>query len=379
MLWVVLFISFVLILLSLMKFRKVLNPFTLEVYFIVMFLIVPQLIFLNIDDKAETYVFSDLAILVYVLSIFMGTLIPIKGYKLKGLQNVKILNTLNGLMYCILIMPILPILLSYGITPSGFRQFYENVVFSKFASFYELSKIVLYFVIFYKLIRLQKFGVGFFLLFPFIFFYGSRFVILDFIIYLFIFLEHFKKLPFNKLVPGALIAAGVILIYSYFQFSQYDLLSTVVGYFDIYQNQSLVIKSIIEGKMDYYYGEIYGSSFLKYIPRILWSEKPHAFGFAILNYDIFPELAAKGHMPSFGLGSMFADFGFFGLAGFGFIAGFVRKFLYNCFLKSKNNITFFLFAFSINFLVVGFLVLHLILDELVQSVKTRSVTTNTSL
>lgn len=379
MLWVVLSVSILLILISMRKFSKALNPFTLEVYFIVMFLIVPQLIFVSIDDKAETYFYSDLAILVYVMAIFIGTLVPVKGYQLKGIQNVNLVNSLNVVMYCILIMPILPMLLSYGLNPGGFRQFYENVVFSKFASFYELSKIVLYFIIFFKLIRRQEFGIWFFILFPFIFFYGSRFVILDFIIYLFIFLEHFRNLPFKKLVPGALVAAGVILVYSYFQFSQHNLLSTVVAYFDIYQNQSLIIKSILEGKRDYYYGEIYGSSFLKYIPRILWPEKPHAFGFAILNYDIFPELAAKGHMPSFGLGSMFADFGYIGLASFGFFTGLIRKVLYNCFLRSKNNTSFFLFAFSINFIIVGFLIIHHLLDELIQSTKRGSVSTDNSL
>ena len=267
----------------------------------------------------------------------------------------------------------IPLLLQSGISAQGFRQFYETVVFSKFASFFELSKLVLYFIIFFKLINRQKFTVGFFFLFPLVFFYGSRFVILDCIIYLCVFLEQFKNLGMRRIITACLIGVIAIVIYTYLQFSsRYDISQHLISYFDIYKNQSYVINKFIAGDLQYYHGEIYFSSYLKFIPRIFWEGKPKEFGFAILNYAVFPQSAAAGYMPSFGLGTLFADFGFFSIVFFGFLSGFLRNFFYRIFLKSKNNLSFFLFVFPFGMITNIFLLIFLTLDFFIRLIRGRN-------
>lgn len=361
-------ISLILLGLSILRYRRVFNPFSLEAYFTIFFLMLPQLLLVQISSKAKDYYFySDLVIIIYVASIFVGTLINVNSFKIRPIENVKIVNTFNIALYAALLIPLMPMLLSSGFSAAGFRNFYETVVFSKFASFFELSKLVLYFIIFFKLINKQKFTIGFFLLFPLVFIYGSRFVILDFIIYLCVFLEQFKNLGARKILVACLIGAFFIGGYTYLQLSaKYTIHEHLVSYFDIYRNQTLIINMLMNGDIDYYHGEIYFSSYLKYIPRILWEDKPKEFGFAILNYAVFPEHAAKGYMPSFGLGSLFADFGFYSIIFTGVFTGFLKNFFYRIFLKSKNNLTFFLFVIPFSIVSNIFLVLFLVIDNFVR-------------
>jgi hypothetical protein len=371
MLIVALIISLILVALSIVRYKKVFNPFTIEVYFTIFFLILPQLLIIT-DLTPERHFYSDLVIIIYVLSIFLGTLLNVNSFKLRSLENVGTINKLNILLYVALIMPMIPLFLEGGISAQGFRRFYETVVFSKYASFFELSKLVLYFIIFFKLINRQKFSPGFFILFPLVFFYGSRFVILDFIIYLCVFLEQFKNLGIKSIITTCLIGALFIITYTYFQFSsRSNLTEHLTSYFDIYKNQSYVINKFIDGDIPYYYGELYFSSYLKFIPRIFWEDKPKDFGFAILNYAIFPESAAKGYMPSFGLGSLFADFGFFSVIMTGFLSGFIKNFFYRILQKSKNNLSFFLFVFPFGMITNFFLIIYLSLDYLLRLLSKR--------
>ena len=247
---------------------------------------------------------------------------------MKEIENVKVINNLNIVLYVLLVMPMVPFILAAGISAQGFRQFYETVVFTKFASFYELSKLVLYFIIFFKLIKKQKFTLGFFILFPLVFVYGSRFVILEALIYLCVFLEQFKNLGVKRIVFTCFIGAVLIGVYTSLQFTTDNMRDILRSYFDIYRNQSLVINKMMDGEMEYYHGELYFSSYIKFIPRILWEGKPKQYGFALLNYAILPEQAAAGYMPSFGLGVLFADFGFISIVATGIMIGFIRNFFY---------------------------------------------------
>src|SRR5688572_18945824 len=275
-----LIISLVLVGISILRYKKIFNPFTIEVYFTIFFLILPQLLIVKTGAINNEFFYSDLVIITYVLSIFFGTFLNINSFKLRAIENVNTINSLNILLYAALIMPMIPLLLRSGFSAQGFRQFYETVVFTKFASFFELSKLVLYFIIFFKLINRQKFTPTFFLLFPLVFFYGSRFVILDCIIYLCVFLEQFKNLGIKKIIAACLIGALFIGVYTYLQFSsRYNMSQHLVSYFDIYKNQSYVINKFIKGDMEYYHGKIYFSSYLKFIPRIFWEGKPKEFGF----------------------------------------------------------------------------------------------------
>lgn len=362
MLIAALILSLILALLSIVRYGKAFNPFTMEAYFTVLFMIVPQMFLITSETDFKYYFWSDLVIMVYITSIFVGTMININSFKLKAIEHVSAVNTLNVLLYAALIAPLIPFLLSKGISAHGFRAFYETVVFSEYAVFYELSKLVLYFVIFFKLLNRQRFSFGVLILFPLVFFYGSRFVILDFIIYLCVFLEQFKDLSIRRIIAVCVVGAGAILLYTTFQFTSTKVSDLLISYFDIYRNQTYVINKLVSGEVDYFYGEIYFSSYLKFIPRILWEGKPKAFGFAILNYAIFPDEASKGYMPSFGLGTAFADFGFLSIIFIGMTNGFLRNFFYRIFRKSKNNLSFFLFVFPFSIITNFFLLAYIFLD-----------------
>lgn len=364
MLVAALILAITLALISIVRYGKVFNPFTMEAYFTVLFMIVPQLFLAKTATDHAYFFYSDLVIMIYIVSIFVGTMINIKPVRLKAIENVNAVNTLNIVLYVALIAPLIPFLLSKGISAKGFRDFYETVVFSEYASFYELSKLVLYFVIFFKLLNRQRFSFGVLILFPLVFFYGSRFVILDFIIFLCVFLEQFRDLSLRRIIAVCVVGAGAILLYTTFQFSSARLSDLLTSYFDIYRNQAYVINRLINGDMDYFYGEIYFSSYLKYIPRILWEAKPKAFGFAILNYAILPDEASKGYMPSFGLGTAFADFGFISIILIGVASGFVRNFFYRIFRESRNNLSFFLFVLPFSILTNFFLLIYVVLDFL---------------
>jgi hypothetical protein len=368
MLILALIISCILAIVSIGRYKRVFNPFIIEIYFTVLFLIVPQLFIIGEESKVDNF-YSDLVIIVYVSSIFIGTMINFRGFRLKEIENVTVINYVNIVLYILLVMPLVPFLLAAGFSAHGFRQFYETVVFTKFASFYELSKLVLYFIIFFKLIKKQKFTIGFFILFPLVVVYGSRFVILDAIIYVCIFLEQFKNLGVKRIVLTCFIGAAFIGVYTALQFTTDNMHDILRSYFDIYRNQSLVINRLMNGEMEYYYGELSLSSYLKFIPRILWEGKPKQYGFALLNYAVLPEQAEQGYMPSFGLGVLFADFGFVGVVTSGIMIGFIRNFFYRLLQASKNNISFFLYIFPLAMITNIFLVFYLGLDYLLRKSK----------
>jgi hypothetical protein len=372
MLILALIISLILAIVSILRYKRVFNPFIIEVYFTVLFMIVPQLFVIGEDSGTDNF-YSDLVIIVYISSIFIGTMINFREFRLKEIENVRIINSLNIVLYGLLVLPLVPFLLAAGISAQGFRQFYETVVFTKFASFYELSKLVLYFIIFFKLIKRQKFTLGFFILFPLVFVYGSRFVILDAIIYLCVFLEQFKNLGLKRIILTCFVGAVLIGVYTASQFTRDNMRDILVSYFDIYKNQSLVVNKLMNGEMEYFHGKLYFSSYLKFIPRILWEGKPKQFGFALLNYAILPEQAAAGYMPAFGLGTLFADFGFISVAFTGLMMGFIRNFFYRVLQVSKNNISFFLYIFPLAFITNVFLIFYLGLDYFLRKSKKPNV------
>jgi hypothetical protein len=359
MLVIVLVIWAVLMIIEWMRYGRLFNPFTLESYFVVGFMIIPQLVMARIAPQYKfSSFYSDLVILVFILSIFVGTRIRLPAYNIQGIIHARWVNTINLFIYALLILPIVPIFLE----SHSIRSFYETVVFGKYAMFFELSKLMLYFLIFFNLIRKAKFTLTFFVLFPLVFLYGSRFVILDALLYLCVFLEQFRNLSFVKLALVGFVGAIAIGVFTISQFNSSDIEGMFTSYFDIYRNQSYLIEEILEGSIDYYYGEIQFSSFLKYIPRILWEDKPTAYGFAILNYDIYPESARLGYMPSFGLGASFADFGFFSIVFSGIMAGFVKNYFYQTFVKSRNNLTFFLYVLPFSFISILFLLFFVMMD-----------------
>ena len=81
-------------------------------------------------------------------------------------------------------------------------------------------------------------------------------------------------------------------------------------------------------------------------------------------------------MPSFGLGSLFADFGFFSVVITGMMSGFLKNFFYRIFLKSKNNISFFLFVLPFGMITSFFLLIYLGIDYFLRLSGKRAEDTN---
>ena len=378
MLVVALIVAIVLILISIKRYGKIFNPYTLEVYIPILFILLPQFFWLFVSPTATTYIYSDLAIITYLVAIFLGTMVKIKGIKLKPIINISVVNGFNLLLYIALIIPLIFYFSRFSLSFVGIREFYESVVFSEYASLFELSKYVLYFLIIFRLFRTDKFDVITILLSLLLLLYGSKYALFDLIVILFIYYEQFRRLSIKRFIALALITGALFVSYRYYQTEgQSSVFRTALAYFDLYENQSLLIKAILEENHGYYYGQIHFSSYLKYIPRALWKDKPRAFGFAILNYDFYPKQAAEGYMPAFGLGSIFADFGYLSLLIVGFFSGMLKNYLYQIYLESKNNISFILFAFPLTFVIIVFLSLQLFVDFLVRAMDWKKETSVT--
>ena len=83
-------------------------------------------------------------------------------------------------------------------------------------------------------------------------------------------------------------------------------------------------------KFGYLEGSIFKSEFIRYIPRLLWSEKPELYGSVLIHKILYPTQIAVGYFPSTfeAYTKYLADFGIIGLAVF-------------MFLKSINYLVFF--------------------------------------
>ncbi|MCZ8215425.1 MAG: hypothetical protein O9262_04255, partial [Cyclobacteriaceae bacterium] len=318
----------------------------------------------------KAYLHSDLVILCYVVFVFLGVSTNVKSIRIPEIKNVSIVNTSNWVFFILFLVPMVPMFLSFSFSIAGIRSFYETVVFSRYASFFELSKLFLYVILIYRMVKLNRLSWSIWIWTPFFFLFGSKFVVFDFFILMLLFLEYFKDISLVKFFGIASLVALLLIFYRYAQTPSGDknIWLNALGYFDQYKNQSFVIEKILSGEKDYYFGWIYLSSYLKYIPRFLWEAKPYDFGFAILNWHFMPKEAAAGYMPAFGLGGLFSDFGYYGVAFFGYSAGFIKRLLYNAFQKSRNNLSFILFALPFTFVSLIIVVFNLFLNKLLINV-----------
>lgn len=353
--------------LSFKKFNLFFNPFFIEVNYSLFFLVIPQLILVYLN-LAETFWLSDLIILLYILSVFLGSFFTIKTFKIRALLDNKFLGYSSLFLAFLFLLPTFALLFDCGISISGLRCYYETVVFSKFASFYELGKNFLFFSLVFYLLYYRKITIGIILISIIIVFSGSKFAILNLVIFFALFLEIYFKFSLKRIFYLCVPAFIFLLIYHFFQSAEaINPFLTALTYFDIYNNQSLLLDKFWNGEHTLYYGEIVFSSFYKFVPRIFWESKPFNYGFALLNYDIFPEFAYLNYMPSFGLGSLYADFGFLSVILGGFIAGFLRNLSFS-FLKNSNfnNTSFILYYFSFSVFTFQFLILFLLLNVLIK-------------
>lgn len=358
MLAFVFFICLVLIFISISRYKFLANPFVLEVYYSLFFLIIPQMILIYLGI-GESYWLSNWVILIYLCSVYLGTLVKIRAIKVSDIKRSKGTATMSLFLGILLILPTLNILFDCGFSMGGLRCYYETVVFSKFASFYELGKTFLFFSILLFLIEYKKFKWWLIILILFLVFSGSKFAIFNLLIFFCIYFEVYQKTKVKNILLAGIPMTLFLIFYHFMQTKEGDNPFLVaISYFDIYDKQTFLLKQFTLGKHPLYFGEINFSSYYKFIPRIFWEGKPYNYGFAKLNYDFLPEFAAVNYMPSFGLGSLYADFGIFSIIFGGFLAGFLRKYCYSIYKESGyNNTSLIIYYFSISILTFQYILL----------------------
>lgn len=350
---------------SILRYNRFFNPFTLSIQGTLLFLIIPQLFLIGFAD-GTSFLSSDIVIILNIISIWIGTKFTIKTFYIQEFGNRKILVFFLLLLAMLLFLGMLPMLLSYGISFRGLRLFYEEIVFSPLASLYEAFKTILLFLISVLFLKHKKVNLGIVILVIFIVFSGSKMAILSTVVLLATLYEEFRNINYHKLFIVFLCVFCFMLYYHFIQSTQEEIFKSALSYFDIYDNQAMAIDMFLNGELEYFNGKISLSTIIRSIPRIIWPDKPVAYGFALLNYKIYPEYAAEGYMPSFGLAYSFADFGFISIFASGFFTGFVKNYFYKTFLRSNRNGTaYILYLFSFN----AILCLLLILSYLVEKIK----------
>ena len=254
MLYLTLIITLLLIRSSIKKYDRVFNPFTLSLQIPLLFLLIPQIIAINIG-LGEDYLLSDIVILLNILFIYIGSRINCRFWAVKEIENVNLISIISICVVCVLFFIMFPLLISYGLSLKGVRDFYEAVVFSPYASLYEISKTLLIIIVILQFLKTQKLTVGIFIVVVTMY-------------------EEYKKVNYTYMSFFLLFSFILMLLYHYSQSSQTEIGMAALSYFDLYKQQSIVIDMLQRNQMDYYNGQIYISSWYKLIPRLFWPDKP---------------------------------------------------------------------------------------------------------
>jgi hypothetical protein len=190
----------------------------------------------------------------------------------------------------------------------GYQHFREGVGFIWVLYVLSIS-ILYYFIALRKEINIKK--VLFFILL--FFFTGSKALILNVFISTFLVYAWLnKKISKIQIIFISFILVILMLkLFDQFGASQ-DFLTRASTYFDFMNQASRVFEDYDSGQLQHTNGEIFTSSFWSYVPRVLYPEKPYAYGSVTLVEMYYPGMAATGHTPSFGtLTPEFVDFGWF--------------------------------------------------------------------
>ena len=115
MLYLTLIITLLLIRSSIKKYDRVFNPFTLSLQIPLLFLLIPQIIAINIG-LGEDYLLSDIVILLNILFIYIGSRINCRFGAVKEIENVNLISIISICIVCVLFFIMFPLLISYGLS-----------------------------------------------------------------------------------------------------------------------------------------------------------------------------------------------------------------------------------------------------------------------
>jgi hypothetical protein len=115
-------------------------------------------------------------------------------------------------------------------------------------------------------------------------------------------------------LPIALL--GFFVLFDQFSADAGDVFIRLGSYFNMFQLSTKVFDDYLSGGLNFLYGEIFFSNIWQFVPRLLYADKPYAWGGSYLVEFYYPGMAETGHTPSFGMYTQsFVDFGFFGVLG----------------------------------------------------------------
>jgi hypothetical protein len=151
-----------------------------------------------------------------------------------------------------------------------------------------------------------------------------------------------------------------------------------------HSNQSSSILSQLTSSLDYVYnfdyfvenfqfgslqGAIFKSEFIRYIPRLLWSEKPELYGSVLIHETLYPAEIAIGYFPSTfeAYTKYLADFGIFGLVIFMLI----KIITYMVFFWSRSFWGVIIICFNLDSNLLPFLFMIFMLTKLKRAVGLR--------
>lgn len=121
------------------------------------------------------------------------------------------------------------------------------------------------------------------------------------------------------------------------------ILTQIASTFDYVVNFDYFVKHFTMGELN---GQIFLSEFIRYIPRLIWEQKPTIYGPILIHEKLYPAQLATGYTP--GIFSHYArhlaDFGMLGFIPFS-INAFLHYFL---FLKAGNFIAVCVLCYNID-------------------------------
>ena len=168
------------------------------------------------------------------------------------------------------------------------------------------------------------------------YFLGSKGFMLGFFVLAAFYYHHVvKQISRSMMLLGVFLFLAVHISLQFIYGTAIDIFGAI-AYFDYFQNTVLFLENF-----DSYFSHSYGNTLLstlwQYIPRGLYSDKPFAYGQAIIMEAFNPGAAALGHTPAtLPWAAMYLDFGVFGIIIDGLMIGLVSKGAFDLFRSRKD-------------------------------------------
>lgn len=287
------------------------------------------------------------ALIIYNFSLLLGVKLKKDSLKnvffcvwdvfdIKILQKKSFRYALLGLIaLTLLIMGILSIgVVSIIKNPRNFYQFHREGI-GAFYSFYISSVLLLEIFALYSL--RHNFSKLLFVFICFVFLYcgASKESILYAVFIIIYFYDEKHRLKFRNLILFAIIMMGLMGVLMILHGTA-GTMSDILNYFDYYANTRLFFEKIFNEKR-LFHGEIFFSSFYKYLPRMIVGVKPKVYGAILIQEELFPGLAEENHYPAFmGIVYKMGDFGFVELFIRAMITGMIFGIKYDYYKNRKS-------------------------------------------